>query len=143
MLERVQALLESAIVLAAGAHRGQKDRAGAPYILHPLRVMLSLREPLEMIAGVLHDVVEDGGITLDQLRNAGYPVEVVDALDALTRRSGESYGDYLMRVKANPLALRVKLADLRDNLDESRIPEPSEADRLLWEKYRRALQELA
>ncbi|MFZ5767226.1 MAG: GTP pyrophosphokinase [Bacillota bacterium] len=142
MSERVEALLESAIVLAVGAHRGQKDRAGAPYILHPLRVMLSSREPLEMIAGVLHDVVEDSGIALEQLRTAGYPADVIEALDALTRRPGENYGDYLARVKANPLALREKLADLRDNLDESRIPEPSENDRRLWQKYRWALQEL-
>ncbi|MEW5933042.1 MAG: GTP pyrophosphokinase [Bacillota bacterium] len=142
MCERVQALLESAIVLAVGAHRGQKDRAGAPYILHPLRVGLSLRDPLEVMAGVLHDAVEDGGVTLEQLRHAGFPAEVVEALDALTRRPGETYGDYLVRVKANPLALRVKLADLRDNLDESRIPEPSESDRRLWEKYRSALRRL-
>ncbi|MBC7337968.1 MAG: GTP pyrophosphokinase [Clostridia bacterium] len=128
--------------VGGGAHRGQKDRAGAPYILHPLRVMLSSREPLEMIAGVLHDVVEDSGIALEQLRTAGYPADVIEALDALARRPGENYGDYLARVKANPLALRVKLADLRDNLDESRIPEPSEDDRRLWQKYRRALQEL-
>ncbi|MEW6049148.1 MAG: GTP pyrophosphokinase [Bacillota bacterium] len=142
MCERVQALLESAIVLAVGAHRGQKDRAGAPYILHSLRVGLSFRDPLEVMAGVLHDVVEDGGATLEQLRRAGFPADVVEALDALTRRAGETYDDYLVRVKANRLALRVKLADLRDNLDESRIPEPSEDDRQLWEKYRSALQQL-
>jgi len=140
--QRFQLLLESAIVLAVGTHRGQEDKGGAPYILHPLRVMLSLRGPLEMIVGVLHDVVEDGGVTLDRLRRAGYPDRVVEALDALTRRPEESCDVYLARVKANPLALQVKLADLHDNLDESRIAEPTEKDRRRWEKYRRALAEL-
>ncbi len=138
----LQALVESAIVLAVDVHQGQKDKGGVPYILHPLRVMLSLRHPMEIIAGVLHDVIEDGGVTLERLRRSGYPDGVVDALDALTRRPEEGYGDYLARVKANPLALSVKLADLRDNLDESRIPEPTENDRRRWEKYRRALAEL-
>lgn len=84
--ERVQALLESAIVLAVGAHRGQNDRAGAPYILHLLRVGLSFRDPLEVMAGVLH------GVTLEQLSHAGFPAEVVEALGALTRRPGDDYG---------------------------------------------------
>ncbi|MEW6048784.1 MAG: HD domain-containing protein [Bacillota bacterium] len=137
-----QALLDEALLLAVRAHRGQKDKGGAPYILHPLRVMLSLGEPSEMVAAVLHDAIEDGNVSAEQLRGKGFPEEVVRALDALTRRPGEDYGEYLVRVKANPLALRVKVADLRDNLDESRIPDRTEEDLRRWEKYRRALQEL-
>ncbi|MEW6545597.1 MAG: GTP pyrophosphokinase [Bacillota bacterium] len=141
-LDGEQALLESAIVLAVAAHRGSTDKGGAPYVLHPLRVMLQLGDLREMAAGVLHDAVEDGGVTLEQLGHLGFPADVLEALEALTRRPGEDYGAYLGRVKANPMALRVKLADLRDNLDESRIPEPTDADRRRWEKYRRALADL-
>lgn len=139
---RTQALFEEALLLAVTAHRGQKDKGGAPYVLHPLRVMLSLGEPAEMIAAVLHDTVEDGGLTLEELRRKGFPDEVVCALDALTRRPGESYADYLGRVRENPIAMRVKVADLEDNLDESRIPNPTDRDRERWEEYRRALAEL-
>lgn len=141
-MEQDQALLESAIVLAVGAHRGRRDRGGAPYILQPLRVMLFLGDLREMMTGVLHDVVEDGDVTLDQLRRAGFPAEVVEAVDVLTRRPGEEYGDCLASVKVNPMALRVKLADLRDNLDKSRIAGPSPEDLRRWEEYPRVAEKL-
>jgi len=137
-----QVLLEQALFLALKVHRGQTDKGGAPYILHPLRVMLSLDEPEEMIAAALHDTLEDGGLSLEELRHRGFPDEVVRALDALTRRPGESYSEYLGRVRENPTAVRVKVADLRDNLDESRIPNPTDRDRERGEKYREALAEL-
>lgn len=104
--------------------------------------MLSLRDPWGIMVGIMHDLVEDSGISLDRRWRAGFPAEVVEAVTVVTWRPGEDYADCLARVKANPMALRVKLADLRDNLDESRIPEPTDADRRRWEKYRRALAEL-
>lgn len=100
--------------------------------------MLGLGNLRKMVAGVLHDALEDGGVTLERLRAFGFAEEVLEALDAVTRRPRESYGAYLRRGKANPLARRVKVAGLRDNLDESRIPEPEEVDLRGWEKYRRA-----
>lgn len=137
--DRARVLLEEAVLLAAGAHRGQRDKGGAPYVLHPLRVMLSLSEPVEMIAAVLHDALEDGGLSLEELRSRGFPDEVLRALEALTRRLGEPYAEYLGRVREDPVAVKVKVADLKDNLHETRIPNPTEKDRERWEKYRRAL----
>jgi (p)ppGpp synthase/HD superfamily hydrolase len=141
--------LEDAISLAVQAHRGQVDKAGQPYILHPLRVMLGLDTEAERLAGVLHDVVEDtrdrepeGRITLATLRQLGFPEIVVEALDCLTRREGESYEDFIQRLKPNPLARRVKLADLTDNLDVRRLESIGERDLERLNRYIRARQAL-
>ena len=134
--------LEDAIILATGAHRGQVDKAGEPYILHPLRVMLELKDEAGRIAAVLHDVIEDTRITVDDLREGGYSEEVLRALEALTRREGESYQDFIERVAADPLARRVKLADLADNLDAGRLPGMTEADRQRLTRYRAARERL-
>lgn len=136
--------LERAIAIAAEAHAGQADMAGAPYILHPLRVMLRMTTEDERIAAVLHDVVEDcPAFPIDRLAVARFSPDVLAALDALTRREGESYGDFIERAGANPLARRVKLADLADNSDLSRLPNPGPADFRRQEKYRRATAQLA
>lgn len=134
--------LEDAILLAAQAYRGQADKAGRPLILHALRVMLSLDSEMEKIVGVLHDVNEDTGHTLDSLRRMGYPEEVLGALECLTRRPTEAYEQFIERVKANPLARRVKIADLEDNLDVRRLPELTEEDLERVRKYERALVQL-
>lgn len=124
--------LESAIALAAMAHNGQVDKGGAPYILHPLRVMarVSLRGTHEAMAAVLHDVPEDCPfLPVTTLWQMGYPVEVCDALEALTRKKDEDYAAYLERVDKNPIAVLVKLCDLEDNMEWSRLgPQPSEKD---------------
>jgi (p)ppGpp synthase/HD superfamily hydrolase len=134
--------LERAISIAAEAHAGQRDKAGEPYILHPLRVMLAVKTPEEQMAAALHDVVEDTPLTVEQLRDFGFPDAVVDAVDALTRREGEDYFDFVRRAAANPVARPVKLADLRDNLKLSRIPAPSQRDHDRIARYRAALQML-
>ena len=116
-------MLERAIAVAANAHAGMKDKGGSPYILHPLRVMLSLDTELERICGVLHDVVEDTTVTLGDLRAQDIPEEVLIALDLLTKRTSEeepdSYAEFIDRICAstNQLACRVKLADLKDNAE--------------------------
>ena len=132
--------LERAIAIAAEVHAGQVDKAGAPYILHPLRVMMKVFTPEERIAAVLHDIVEDSDLTLEDLRQNGFSEEIVQAIDALTRRREESYMEFVMRAGANPIARRVKIADLEDNCDLSRIKEPTERDYKRLEKYREALQ---
>jgi len=134
--------LEDAIVLAAESHRGQVDKAGAPYILHPLRVMLRLKDAADRIAAVLHDVLEDTAITVEFLRERGYSEEVLNALDALTRRAGESYADFIERAAGNPLARRVKLADLADNMDVSRLRDVTEKDRERLARYQAARERL-
>lgn len=134
--------LEDAIALAALAHKGQQDKAGAPYILHPIRVMLRVRTDEERMAAILHDVVEDSEHTLDSLREMGYPEAVLEAIDGVTRRETESYDEFIERAAANPIARRVKIADLEDNLDLTRIKDPQERDYQRIERYKKALARL-
>ncbi len=130
--------LEDALALAVEAHRGQHDKAGQPYILHPLRVMMRLETDAERTVALLHDVVEDTPWTLERLRAAGYPEAVLSALDALTRRDGETYEAFVERLRPDALARRVKLADLEDNMDVRRLTAvtPKDAERLA--RYRAA-----
>jgi (p)ppGpp synthase/HD superfamily hydrolase len=134
------ASLERAIAIAAEAHSGQVDKSGAPYILHPLRVMLGVTGVEEQIVGVLHDVIEDcPGWTFERLRTEGFSEEVLRGLDAVTNRSGESYDEFVLRAGSDAIARAVKMSDLRDNMDLSRISTPSERDFARIEKYRSAL----
>lgn len=114
--------LEDAIVLATQAHRQQiyPTSQGEPFILHPLRVMLQVVSDAERVVAILHDVIEDTECTLDDLRHSGYPERVIDALDRLTHRDGETYEAYIERIKDDQLARQVKLADLEDNLANNR-----------------------
>lgn len=129
--------LERAIAIAAACHAGQLDKAGQPYILHPIRVMLRVSGASERIAAILHDVVEDTTVTLDQLANEGFAKEVVDAVDALTKRPGENRIDAAKRAAANPIARVVKLADNAENMDLSRISNPTQRDYDRLEEYKR------
>jgi (p)ppGpp synthase/HD superfamily hydrolase len=134
-------MLEKAIVLAAQAHEGQKDKAGEPYILHPLRVMLALKAEWERTVAVLHDVLEDTRLKADDLAK-DFPAEIIAALLAVTKRPGEPYLEFVRRAGQNPLAKRVKIADLNDNLRDERLNlVPAEAERLKA-KYEKALAEL-
>lgn len=132
------ATVEDAIEIAVAAHRGQTDKAGQPYVLHPLRLMAQMHTEAEQIAAVLHDVVEDSNWTFEQLRARGFSDEVVTALDCLTRRDGELYETFIERAAAHPVARRVKLADVEDNLDVRRLAELTERDRERLDRYRRA-----
>jgi (p)ppGpp synthase/HD superfamily hydrolase len=132
--------LERAICIAAEAHQGQVDKAGAPYILHVLRVMLSVNSNVDRIVAVLHDVVEDTPWTLDTLRAEGFGEEIIAAIDCLTRREGEPYDAFIQRVSTNHIGRRVKLADLADNANLSRIQAPSPQDRARVSKYEKAMQ---
>src|SRR5262245_15143699 len=122
------ATLERAILIAAQAHLGQRDKAGAPYILHPLRLMMRMESEPAMIAAVLHDVVEDSDWTLEQLRGEGFSEEVLHAVDCLTRREDESYDEFISRAKADAVARQVKIADLEDNMNIKRIGEITPKD---------------
>lgn len=124
--------------IAAQAHAGQKDKAGDPYLLHPLRMMLRMRSAEARMAAVLHDVVEDSEWTLDALRAEGFPEEVVEAVDCLTHREGESYESFVKRVKVNDIARQVKLVDLEDNMNLKRLNEVTSKDLARLEKYHRA-----
>lgn len=134
--------LERAIAIAATAHAGQVDKGGAPYILHPLKVMLRMSSLEERIVAVLHDVVEDCGISLEDLRKEGFSEEVLSAIESVTKVPGESYEDFVERATQNPIGRVVKLADLEENSDLSRIASPSWEDLERVEKYRRAIGRL-
>ncbi|MHC8401449.1 HD domain-containing protein [Pseudomonas sp. MDT1-17] len=131
--------LERAIAIAATAHEGQVDKGGSPYILHPLKVMLRVTTLEERIVAVLHDVVEDCGISLDDLRKEGFSEAVLTAIESLTKVPGESYEAFVERAAQNPIGRVVKLADLEENSDLSRISQPSWEDLERIEKYRRAI----
>ncbi len=132
--------LEEAILLAVEAHQGQKDKVDKPYILHPLRVMLQMQTESEMMAAVLHDVVEDTGVKLEELRDKGFPEEVLVAVECLTKREEEDYIAFVERAKANKIARKVKIADIEDNMDVRRISDftPRDAERVA--KYNKAWQ---
>ena len=134
--------LERAIEIAAAAHRGQTDKAGQPYILHPLRVMLACEGRGAQIVAVLHDVIEDTDWTPDALRAQGATDEILEALDTVTRRDHETYSEFIERAARNEIGRAVKVADLRDNLDLSRIARPTQADFARMDRYRVALQQL-
>lgn len=131
-------LLETAIAIAVGAHHGQKDRNGAPYILHPLRVMARLETDAEKTVAILHDVVEDTNWTFEQLAEHGFPNEILEPLRCVTKREGEEYEDFVKRSASNDLARRVKLADLEDNMDIRRLSSISDKDVERLKKYLRA-----
>lgn len=130
-------MLEKAILLAKKAHQGQVDKGGQPYFLHLLRVMESCETEEEKITALLHDTLEDTALTLDDLRKAGFSENVLEAIVCLTRGE-EDYMAYIEGVCRNPLASAVKAADLTDNMDLSRIPNPAERDFVRLEKYKKA-----
>ncbi len=134
--------LEKAIEIATIAHQKQVDKAGKPYIEHPLRVMNNLKTTEEKIVGVLHDVVEDSDFTLLQLKELGFPEEIINAIDAITKRPKEDYQVYLQRVISNPLAVKVKIADMKDNMNINRISNPTEKDYQRLKKYQANLPKL-
>jgi (p)ppGpp synthase/HD superfamily hydrolase len=124
--------LDDAIAIARMAHSGQTDKAGRPYIEHPLRVMRRVDGEYERMAAVLHDVLEDTAITADDLRSAGCPEAVIAAVQALTKRPEESLAQSMARAAADPIAAAVKHADIADNSDPARLAllDPATADRL-------------
>ncbi|MBI9076114.1 MAG: GTP pyrophosphokinase [Desulfatibacillum sp.] len=135
--------LDRALEIAVYAHKGQVDKAGASYILHPLRVMMTMTSPEARIAAVLHDVVEDTEWTLKALEDEGFSSTVLEALDCLTLRPNEKYAAYVERVGQNALARAIKLADLKDNMDLTRIANPVPKDFERVRKYHQAWTELS
>lgn len=132
--------LERAIEIARKAHEGQVDRGGAPYVEHPLRMMERVGPEEAKIVAVLHDVVEDTPVTLEDLRKEGFSENVVEAVEALTKRPGESYELFIFRAASNDIARTVKLVDLLDNCDLSRIPYPGPEDYERLKKYQGAIR---
>lgn len=134
--------LGKAIAIAAAAHEGQVDKAGAPYITHPLRVMLAMNTDAERIVAVLHDVIEDTAVTLEDLRAAGLTAECEAALLAVTRKPDETYEEFIDRAALDPIGRAVKIADLADNMNLARISNPTARDYERIERYKTAHKKL-
>ncbi|MBQ9001609.1 MAG: HD domain-containing protein [Eggerthellaceae bacterium] len=133
-------LTRAAMKLCFAAHEGQLDKAGVPYVNHPLHVAEQMRTEAETCAALLHDVLEDADATEADLRAAGMPDEVVGAVVLLTHDPAVPYLDYVRACKANPIARAVKIADLEHNSDLSRLEEVTPRDLARIERYAKALE---
>lgn len=135
--------LERAIQIAVEAHAGVKDKGGKAYILHPIRVMMRCETDDEKTVAILHDVVEDTDWTFEALREEGFTEKIIEALKTVTKHSeDEDYDEFIQRSLKNEIGSKVKIADLRENLDVTRIGELSEKDVERINKYKRALKTL-
>ncbi|MFH7807911.1 phosphohydrolase [Acinetobacter sp. BSP-153] len=132
--------LENAIVLATTQHAGQLDKAGQPYILHPLRLMLQFSNPTLQIIAVLHDILEDTATTAEDLKELGFSTEIIQAIQALTKQTGESRLEATKRTVLNPLATQVKYVDVLDNMNLARINNPTSRDFARFEEYKMVLE---
>lgn len=133
-------LTNKAIRIAYKAHEGALDTSGIPYILHPVHLAEQMSDEYTTVAALLHDVVEDTDITLDDLRAEGFPGEVLDAIQLLTHEDGVPYLDYVAAIKENPIAKAVKLADLAHNSDLARMDVVDEKAKARAEKYAKAIE---
>lgn len=128
-------MTRKAMTLAYEAHHGQTDRSGVPYIFHPARVAENFTNEAVACTAWLHDVVEDTDLTIQDIRLAGFGTVICDALRLLTHDKSVPYMDYVRAIAENPIAKAVKMADLQDNMDTSRLPEVDEAALKRLEKY--------
>ena len=138
-----QSMVDLALSIARQAHEGQLDKAGVDYIKHPIYVASQVETEEEKAVALLHDVLEDSSVTAEELLIAGLPETVVTTVQVLTKQTGQDYQTYLQAVKSNPLACRVKLADLKHNSDLSRLTSITEKDRARLKKYKKAIDFLS
>ena len=132
-------LTKKAMKLCFEAHKDQVDKSGLPYVFHPFHLAEQMTDELTTVTALLHDVVEDSDYTLADLGEMGFPATVLDALAMLTHDDGSAYLEYVARLKTNPIARAVKLADLRHNSDLTRLDHVDEKALVRVEKYRKAI----
>lgn len=130
---------KKAMKLAYEVHNGQLDKGGVPYIFHPIAVAGAMETESETIVALLHDAIEDGWITRDYLIAAGFSEDVVTAIVMMTKQENEEYSHYIERVKLNEIARKVKIADLKHNMDLSRLNVVTDRVKQRMEKYKNAL----
>lgn len=135
-------LIERAVNIALEAHKGQVDKAGKPYILHLIRLMMDFETEIEMTAAVLHDVLEDSQFTAEDLKKEGIPDEAIELIQCLTRKSNESYEDYIKRIALNKKAAQIKIKDIQDNMDIARLDSIGKKELERIAKYHGALMVL-
>lgn len=136
-------LTKKALCISFEAHKRQLDKGGLPYVYHPYHLAEQMNDEYSVCAALLHDVVEDTSITLSDLRKYGFPEEVVEAVRVMTHADGVPYMEYISKIKKNPIARKVKLADLRHNSDTSRLPFTDEKTAARIEKYKKAIELLS
>lgn len=132
-------LTRKAMNIAYNAHMGQFDKAGVPYIYHPIHVAEQMDDEVTCIVALLHDVVEDSAVTFEDLEKE-FPKEVIDVLRLLTHDKNTDYMDYIRKIKTNEAAIKVKIADIKHNMDKSRLDEVDEKALIREEKYKKALK---
>ena len=132
-------LTKKALKLCFEAHKDQKDKSGLPYVFHPFHLAEQMPDELTTVVALLHDVAEDTDLGPEELRAMGFPAEALEAVALLTHDKAVPYLDYVAKIRENPVARTVKLADLRHNSDLTRLDEIGEKDRQSVEKYRRAI----
>lgn len=133
-------LTKKALHVCFDAHKDQLDKAGAPYVFHPFHLAEQMPDELTTVCALLHDVVEDSGMTLVEMANMGFPAEVIEALSLLTHDTKTDYMDYVRAIAENPIARRVKIADLKHNCDISRFDMVDDGVEKRVQKYRKALR---
>lgn len=130
--------LEIAINIAVKYHANQKDKAGMPYVLHPLWVMSNVEGIKQKITAVLHDIVEDTSITIEDLNIYGFENDIVEAINILTKTKNQNYMEYIELIDKNNIARDVKIVDLKHNMDISRLENITDKDIKRVEKYEKA-----
>ena len=133
-------LYDKALRIAIHAHKGQVDKAGREYVMHPIRVAERCKDPRAKIVALLHDTIEDTGVTEEYLRREGFPDEIISGVLSVTKRDKEEYDDFVRRAAENAIGKEVKIADLEDNMDIRRLPEMTDYDVARLRKYLRAWQ---
>lgn len=129
---------KKAMRFAYKAHKDQTDRGGIPYVFHPFTVASSMKDETSTIIALLHDVVEDTDYTFEDLKKEGFSDQVIDNLKLLTKETGEDYFNYINRISASPIAIQVKLADIKHNSQKSRLSTLNHKDIERLKKYNKA-----
>lgn len=133
-------LTKKALSLCFEAHKNQVDKSGLPYVFHPFHLAESMTDELSTVCALLHDVAEDTEYSFSDIRNTGFPEEVLEVLRLLTHEDGVEYEDYVKNLSKNPVARKVKLEDLKHNSDLTRLDTVTEKDLERARKYKNAIE---
>ena len=133
-------MTKKALKLCFEAHKNQIDKTGMPYVFHPFHLAEQMDDEISTVCALLHDVVEDSEMTLEGLSEMGFPEEVLEVLSLLTHAEGVPYMDYIREIKKNPIAIKVKLADLKHNSDLTRLDKVDKWAIKRNQKYKEALE---
>ena len=132
-------LTKKALKISFNAHKNQVDKSGMPYVYHPFYLAEQMDDEYSTCVALLHDVVEDTNISIDDLKSEGFPIEVINAIELMTHDDSVPYLDYVKTIKTNPIASKVKLADLKHNSDLSRLDVADNKALERVEKYKKAI----